>query len=337
MKKKLSFLILPVLIGITFYLLLRGQSLKQIFDIIIGLNRYYLALAALAMCLYLALEALMLHVLLNIEGKEKFSIALKSMFIGQFYSLITPFASGGQPVQLYYFIKDGIKGSLATAVLINKFLYFQIGVTVYSLFLFILKRRELTPYFANSKILISFGIVFNTIGLTLLLLSIFRSNSIKAMAAKLLRWLTKIGFSEEKNQQRLLKINSEVDDFANSAQLLLTHKKVLWELSLMTVIQLTSFFSITYFIYRSFAYNEKALFSIVALQAVLYMSISLIPAPGSAGVAEGGFFMVFGSLFPAAEITSAILIWRGITYYLNLAISAFVTIIISVRNRFSEL
>ncbi len=332
MKKVLKFLLLPLLIAVTFYLLLRGQSLSDIMATIGGLNRTYLAMAILLMFIYMFLEAAMLHVLLNIDSKERFSISLKSMFIGQFYSLITPFASGGQPVQLYYFIKDGVRGSLATAVLINKFLYFQIGVTLYSLFLFIIKRRELSPFLVNSKVLIAFGIVFNLVGLTLLLLSIFQSDRIKHLAEGITNFMIKIGFSAEKSRHRLAHINHEVDDFASSARMLLTHKKVLFELSLMTIVQLTSFFGITYFIYRAFGHSGNSMLSIIALQAVLYMSISLIPAPGSAGVAEGGFFIVFGSIFPSAEITSAILMWRGITYYLNLSISALVTIVISIKN-----
>ncbi len=98
-------------------------------------------------------------------------------------------------------------------------------------------------------------------------------------------------------------------------------------LTLQTIIQLTAFFGITYFVYRAFGQNDKAFIEVIALQSILYMSISLIPAPGSAGVAEGGFYMVFSSLFSGGAATGAVLIWRGITYYLNLIISGIITVI----------
>lgn len=40
-------------------------------------------------------------------------------FIGFFYSGITPSATGGQPVQLYYMSKDGNRGSDSTVVLMT--------------------------------------------------------------------------------------------------------------------------------------------------------------------------------------------------------------------------
>ena len=40
-------------------------------------------------------------------------------FIGFFYSGITPSATGGQPVQLYYMNKDGNRGSDSTVVLMT--------------------------------------------------------------------------------------------------------------------------------------------------------------------------------------------------------------------------
>lgn len=89
---------------------------------------------------YLLLEALMMHILLNLEGGGyDFKISVKSMFIGQFYSLLTPFATGGQPMQTHSTHSRWYKGVHATAVLVNKFLYFQAGVTLYSLVLVIIR------------------------------------------------------------------------------------------------------------------------------------------------------------------------------------------------------
>lgn len=67
------------------------------------------------------------------------------------------------------------------------------------------------------------------------------------------------------------------------------------------------------------------------MQSILYMSIALLPAPGSAGVAEGGFFIIFGSVFPSQYISGALLIWRGITYYVNLIVSATITLFTDFR------
>lgn len=73
---------------------------------------------------------------LCVVGKEKVCSlwrCIQYSFIGFFYSGITPSATGGQPVQLYYMNKDGNKGSDSTIVLmtvavIYKFVLVVLGV-----------------------------------------------------------------------------------------------------------------------------------------------------------------------------------------------------------------
>ncbi len=327
MKKMLRLALLPLLIAITFYLLLRGQNPQKIVDTIRGLSINYLLLAFLAMLLYLLLEALMINALTNLEKPvTTLSKSLQYMFVGQFYSLITPFASGGQPMQLLMMMRDGVKPSLATAVLVNKFLYFQVGVTLYSIVLFLFNWQNLVTYFIATKGLIAIGITFNAVGLFLIIASIYNSFMIKGLVRTIAALMRKFNVSESRVSHFEVRWIKEIDDFANSTQMLLVHKDIILKLTVMTLLQLTAFFGITYFVYRAFGQIDKGFVEVVALQSILYMSISLIPAPGSAGVAEGGFYMIFQSLFPIGTVTSAILVWRGITYYLNLLFSGVVTV-----------
>ncbi len=328
MKKWLNWLLLPLLIGVTFYFLLRGQDPQQLLNTISSVAPHYLLGAIVLMVLYLIFEAVMLHALTNVERRIcSRRQSFKYMFIGQFYSLVTPFASGGQPMQLMEMVQDGIKPSLATAVLVNKFLYFQVGVTVYSIVLFLFNRQQLVKYFVATKGLIAIGIVFNTVGLFLLIMSVFNSSMIKALVRAIAALMRKLNISEKKVSKAEIFLIKEIDDFATSVHFLMTHPRIMFNLIVLTTLQLTAFFGITYFVYRAFGQADKSFIEVIALQSILYMSISLIPAPGSAGVAEGGFYMVFSSLFSGGAATGAVLLWRGITYYLNLMVSGLVTVI----------
>ncbi len=328
MKKWFNWLLLPILIVATFYFLLRGRNPQQIFATLDSLAAHYIWGAVALMAIYLIAEALMLHALANVDERNCSLVqSFKYMFVGQFYSMITPFASGGQPMQLMMMVQDGIKPSLATAVLVNKFLYFQVGVTVYSIVLFSFNWQQLITYFVATKGLIGIGIAFNTVGLFLIILSIYNADMIKGLVRLIAALLRKMKVSEKKVSRGEIFFIKEVEDFSTSVQFLLLHKRIMFNLTLQTIVQLTAFFGITYFVYRAFGFNDKSFVEIIALQSILYMSISLIPAPGSAGVAEGGFFMVFSTLFGGATTTAAVLIWRGITYYLNLLISGIITVI----------
>ena len=67
------------------------------------------------------------------------------------------------------------------------------------------------------------------------------------------------------------------------------------------------------------------LFKIVSIQAVLYGTVSGIPSPGAVGVTEGGFIEIFKTVFPQSVISSAMILNRGINFYLLIIVSAIVT------------
>ena len=63
------------------------------------------------------------------------------------------------------------------------------------------------------------------------------------------------------------------------------------------------------------------------MQSVLYATVSGIPSPGAVGVTEAAFMQIFKSVYPKGVMSSAILVNRGINFYLFLIISGIVTAI----------
>ena len=61
----------------------------------------------------------------------KVRTALKASMVGQFYCAITPSATGGQPMQILTMSRSGVKGSVATSALIQKFLVWQFTLAAY--------------------------------------------------------------------------------------------------------------------------------------------------------------------------------------------------------------
>ena len=100
-----------------------------------------------------------------------------------------------------------------------------------------------------------------------------------------------------------------------------------------TVIQLLAYYSVTYWIYLAFGLNSYNIWQILTLQAVLYATVSGIPSPGSVGVSEGGFLGIFKKAFPEATISSAMLLSRGINFYLLILISVIVVMINTLKEK----
>ena len=59
-------------------------------------------------------------------------------------------------------------------------------------------------------------------------------------------------------------------------------------------------------------------------------------SPGSVGVSEGGFLGIFRNAFPETVISSAMLLSRGVNFYLLILISAIVVVISTFRDRKEE-
>jgi len=90
--------------------------------------------AFLCMIGYWLMESIELHWLVRClyEGVPFFADARTAM-IGQLYSALTPFASGGQPVQLVYMKRDGLDTGGAASVLVIKSIIYQLGIMLMAL------------------------------------------------------------------------------------------------------------------------------------------------------------------------------------------------------------
>ena len=62
------------------------------------------------------------------------------------------------------------------------------------------------------------------------------------------------------------------------------------------------------------------------MQSVLFIATAGFPVPGSVGLSETVFLALYGSVFGAELISSAMLLNRGITFYLFIIISALIVL-----------
>ena len=88
------------------------------------------------------------------------------------------------------------------------------------------------------------------------------------------------------------------------------------------VIQSFAYYSITYMVYRAFGNVGITFWQIIPTQAFLLLIMTFIPTPGSGLGAEGGFLLLFNSIFEQGTINMSILFWRMYTFYLPIIIGA---------------
>ncbi len=319
----LIFVILSAIVML--FLLFRNDDLPNLFKAVKNINSNYIAIALAYIFIFWILEALMIYSLIvKFTDHEKnlrtFWLAVKVTMIGQYYSNITPLATGGQPVQLYVLKDDNISLSNGTAILISKFLLFQIGVTVYSLLMAIYKIKLLANYHNGASIFIVAGLTLNMFMLSAIILIAFNQQILLKLCEGIFKLLHKIHILKDisKIMEKTEKFISEYKESIGKL------KEDYWftiKMYVITFIQLTVFFSTTFFVYKSLNLNKSTITDIICLQAFLYMAVSFIPTPGTAGASEVGFMLLLGHLFPTNIISTALLLWRGISYYFSLIFS----------------
>ena len=114
----------------------------------------------------------------------------------------------------------------------------------------------------------------------------------------------------------------QLEYFHQSNQYLYKNKVLLVRTYLITFAQLTALFLVSFCIFRAFNIGRVSPLDMVCSQAFVTMVSSLIPLPGAAGASELSFFVFFSNYFTGGTVKSAILLWRIITYYAVILVSA---------------
>ena len=131
MKKKINIIIVSLSIVALLAYVLLVDGIDNIMTILTQANKWWLLCGVLAMIVYWTFEAGILHnITKSYYPPQKFKQTLRTSMIGQLFNCITPFASGGQPIQAYDMAKCGVPIGVATCSLLLKFIVFQTGLTL---------------------------------------------------------------------------------------------------------------------------------------------------------------------------------------------------------------
>ena len=110
-KSKIIFNILALLVpvGLIIYFVTSENGLIDLIEGASSFNWLWLVFGVLYQLLNVAIDAFILYTFTNNYDKSyTYAKGLKCTAVGQFFSIITPGAVGGQPMQLYCFSKQKV-------------------------------------------------------------------------------------------------------------------------------------------------------------------------------------------------------------------------------------
>ncbi|XOQ48545.1 MAG: Phosphatidylglycerol lysyltransferase [Eubacteriales bacterium] len=331
-KNLLVIITLALSTGVLLYFLFTTEGIVALGEIItkLKLRWLFMAIASAVLCWICegyALNLLCVHLYPNWDYNRSFCVGM----IGLLYNALTPFSTGGQPMQIYSMRKMGMDTGKAGSIIAVKTLTYQVIMVCYSLVLVAWKLRFFQTRVSNFSVVTIIGLISNSAFIFLVALFMISATTTDKLVNAVIQFLHRIKLCRHP-EERYAKIHSQLEVFHNASKLMGNSTKLYIPVLVITVIQITLNSLIPYFIYRSFSMHETPITTMVAAQVFVAMVSAFVPLPGASGGAEGSFYIFFGMFFGSA-ILPAILLWRIISYYANILFGA---VFAYIGKRYSE-
>ena len=263
-------------------------------------------------------------------GRVRPGVAIKTSFLGKFYDGITPFSTGGQPMQIYYMTTKGVSGADSSAVVLIRYFGSIFGFTVLGALFMILGVS--LGYIDNVGVGKTLLMVCGWVGLAAnLILPVFIAFFVfmPKLAHKLTGWFINAGVklhivkNKYKTMAKALKI---VDDFTKSFKIIVKRPVCLILFLICCFAENFLTFSVPYFVMNALSCEVNGMFfMIMSLNVFATFGVSFIPTPGNSGVVEGMGVLAF-NVAAGAALAWSVFFWRFSVYYIYIFIGIFITI-----------
>ncbi len=314
-------LIAVIFIGLFIYMI-NVDGIDNIIKLLNQVDYKWVFAGLICLLIHWICEALNLHIpLKKMYQDQKFTNSFKVSMIGQLFNNITPFSSGGQPMQAYELTKTGKRVSNSLSAMAIKFIITQTALVVSTLIVVLFEFSFFANLMQDYLWIAILGFSLNIFAIIIVILAGVKKKLITFFTTPIIKLLGKIHIF--KNPEKTIeKLDKSIDNFKEQFLYMKSEKKMVLKMFIIAVIQSFAYYSITYMVYRAFGNSGVSFFQIIPTQAFLLLIMTFIPTPGSGLGAEGGFYLLFQSIFKYGTINMSILFWRLYTFYLPIIVGA---------------
>ena len=311
-RKKIIFngVFLAVVFALTIYGVFHGEDLSSMMDAIHRADKRWLIPGIALVAFFIWGESIIIWYMMRSSGiqlKKRTCFLFSS--VGFFFSCITPSASGGQPMQIYYMKKEKISIPVSTVILMIVTITYKLVLVVIGIGIAIFGRGFLHKYLEGILPVFYLGLALNIFCVTFMTILVFHPLLAKAIMVKGMKLLERLHLVKKKDG-RLKKLEDSMDTYRNTAAYLKNNPFVIVKVIGITFIQRMALFAVTWFVY----------------QAVISVSVDMLPLPGGMGISETLFLNIFSPVFGGLLLPGMVLS-RGLGYYGELLISAAFTVV----------
>lgn len=311
--------------ALTLYGVFHGEDLEAMADAIRNADMKWLAPGILLVLIFIWGESIILWYMMGSYGirlKKRACFLFSS--VGFFFSCITPSATGGQPMQIYFMKKEKVPIPVATVILMVVTITYKFVLVVIGLGIVCFGRGFLHRYMEGILPVFYLGVLLNVFCVTFMTVLVFYPDLTEFILMRGMRWLERLRFLRHR-EERVRKLEGSMQVYRETALYLKRHMRVIFWVILISFIQRIALFSVTWAVYLAFGRSGVPVWDIVLLQAVISVSVDMLPLPGGMGISEALFLKLFEPVF-GAVLLPAMVVSRGLGYYSQLLISALFTV-----------
>jgi len=277
--------------------------------------------------LYFLSDGLRLYCVIRALGTRiSFFYIVKLVFVNIFISNVTPMATGGGFIQIYFMTRKGMSlGQATAATSLRTMLSALILFTLAPIIIWV-DPSQFSMFSSNHLL---FLITIISLGyLAIFWIIMFKIRLVKRWLFRLLFLLKKLRILSPKKVRRWnVKLSTELRSFSKGFK---TYFKGDTRWAVLSVVSTGLFllllFSFSLVLVRAMGYHASA-WTMLAFQVVITFFMYFAPTPGATGIAEGGFGLLFAQLVQKQDIAPLVLSWRFLTIYIGVVIGMIVTFV----------
>lgn len=253
--------------------------------------------------------------------RKLWKISQRTVLLGRYYDNITPAAVGGQPFQIYYMYKSGIKNGYGAVIPLVSMITDQLGFLILGLFSIIIGGL-FNAIWSPAIVAIGWiGLLVNGFMPLVILAATFLPKTTEEIMNIGIKFLHKIHIIKDRDAATE-KATESVRQYAAGIKTILREKGLFLKMLLLSMAYYFCILTIPYFVLSAFG-AEIGFFACFATTTAVTAAVYFIPTPGNAGAAEGTFYSVFSVLPVSGYVFWAMLLWRFFVYYLWLLLGIF--------------
>ena len=322
-NKKINIIILIIITILVLFFSLK-DNFKETITQIFTMNIWYLLIAFILLILFWIFRTYPMYSFCKKINKDfKYLSALQLTLRTQFFNAVTPFATGGQPYQIYFLKTVGIDYASSTSVVLENFIVYQIALVTLGIFALI--SNQMFHIFSKNQLLqnlITIGFITNALVIIIMFVIAFSKKMNKFFVGIGIKILTKLRIVKDK-EKKLKKWDENINRFHKGAKVLLKDKKVFILNIIYNFIALCCLYLIPLFVlYAMGNFNAFNAGTAIVTSAYIMIIGSFVPIPGATGGLEYGFVQFYGNFITGSKLSAMMLVWRFITYYFGMIIGA---------------